>query len=482
MVCGKIATVESPWRSFFVRTRDDTGSFSVDFNPYIIREYDIRGEVESDLTRPVVEALGRAFGTYLKRSGGHVALIGRDCRLSSADLSEALILGIRETGISVVDAGLITTPCLYFGLHTLEVDGGVMITGSHNPPEYNGFKVAIGHSTLYGEEIKRIASLLESDDFESGSGEYKTIDLLSKYTTHLAQAVSVQRDLKVVIDSGNGTAGLIAPDIFRDAGCEVIELFSEPDGTFPNHHPDPTLAENLEDLIRRVSEEGAELGIAFDGDADRIGVVDENGKIIWGDHLMILFSREILAEGPASVVFEVKCSQALSEEIKKLGGNPVMGSTGHSLIKKKMKEVGAVLAGEMSGHIFFADKYFGFDDAIYAAIRLVGICSRTELPLSQLLSDVPRYYSTPEIRIDCPDHRKFDVVREVKEHYQKDHEVIDVDGARILFPGGWGLVRASNTQPVLVLRFEADSEERLNEIKVAVLAVLKDIGGITVSE
>jgi len=454
----------------------------VDFNQYIIREYDIRGEVGKDLSRSVVEGLGRAFGTYLKRSGGHVALVGRDCRLSSPELCETIICGIRKTGTSVVDAGLIPTPCLYFGLHTLDVDGGVMITGSHNPPEYNGFKVAVGHSTLYGDEIKRIAALLESDDFEDGSGEYEEDDLLGEYRAYLSDAMRVSRRLKVVVDSGNGTAGLIAPGIFREAGCDVIELFSDPDGNFPNHHPDPALEENLRDLIRTVVEEGADLGIAFDGDADRIGTIDENGKIIWGDHLLILFSREILAKGTASVVFEVKCSQALVEDIERHGGTAIMSSTGHSLIKKKMREKGAVLAGEMSGHIFFADEYFGYDDAIYAAMRLIGLCSRAENPLSQLLSDVPSYYSTPEIRIDCPDHRKFDVVCDVKDHFQGDHEVIDVDGARVLFPGGWGLVRASNTQPVLVLRFEADSEERLHEIKEEVLGVLKDIGGINMSE
>ncbi len=454
----------------------------MDFNPYIIREYDIRGEVEKDLSLPVVEGLGKAFGTYSYRSGGRVALVGRDHRLSSPKISEALIRGIRSTGVSVVDAGLIPTPCLYFGLHNLEVDGGIMITGSHNPPEYNGFKIAVGHSTLYGEDIRRVAALLEEDDFEQGSGDYESVDLLTPYKSLLSGAMNVDRKLKVVVDSGNGTAGLVAPDLFRNGGCDVIDLYSEPDGTFPNHHPDPTVKENLVDLIRKVIDEQADLGIAFDGDADRIGVVDETGTIIWGDQLLILFSREILSKGPASIVFEVKCSQALVEEIERMGGRPIMGSTGHSLIKKKMKEEGASLAGEMSGHIFFADEYYGYDDAIYAAIRLIRICSRTELPLSRLLADVPRYHSTPEIRVDCPDQRKFAVVDAVKRHFKKDHEVIDVDGARVLFPGGWGLVRASNTQPVLVLRFEADSRERLQKIRDEFLGALKHAGNIDVPE
>jgi phosphomannomutase/phosphoglucomutase len=449
----------------------------MDFNPYIIREYDIRGEVASDLTPATVDGLGRAFGTYLRRSGGKRALVGRDCRLSSPGLRDSLVSGVLSTGVSVLDAGLIPTPCHYFGLHTLGVDGGVMITGSHNPPEYNGFKVAVGHSTLYGEEIRRIASIMESDDFEVGRGEVEGLELLKRYESYLAKDIAVSRRLKVVIDSGNGMGGLVAPGLFRGAGCEVVELYSEPDGRFPNHHPDPTIPGNLVSLIETVVREGADLGVAFDGDADRIGVVDEVGKIIWGDHLLILFAREVLSKGPASIVFEVKCSQALIDEIRRLGGRPIMSSTGHSLIKKKMKEEGAILGGEMSGHMFFADRYFGYDDAIYAASRLIGICSRANVPLSGLLSDIHHYVSTPEIRVDCPDRLKFDVVREVKNHFQRDHEVIDVDGARVLFPGGWGLVRASNTQPVLVLRFEADSESRLNEIKKEVMGVVAEAGG-----
>jgi phosphomannomutase/phosphoglucomutase len=430
----------------------------VEFNPFIIREYDIRGEVRKDLSPDVVEGIGRAFGTHLKRSGGETALLGRDCRLSSPELSGILSSGIRSTGISVVDAGMIPTPCLYFGLHTLSVDGGVMITGSHNPPEYNGFKVAVGT--------------------EEGRGDWEETDLLRAYRARIREAMEIERPLKIVVDSGNGTGGLVAPDVFRDAGHQVVDLYSIPDGRFPNHHPDPTVPKNLEDLIRTVREENADLGVAFDGDADRIGAVDETGTIIWGDHLLILFAREILSRGPCSVVFEVKCSQALIDEIYRHGGNPIMSSTGHSLIKKKMKEEGATLAGEMSGHIFFADRYYGYDDAIYAAVRLIGICSRSEMPLSGMLADIPQYSSTPEIRVDCPDDRKFQLVDRIREHFRRDYEVIDVDGARIIFPGGWGLVRASNTQPVLVLRFEADREDRLNEIQREVFRVLEDVGGI----
>ena len=452
------------------------------FNPYIFREYDIRGEVVNDLPPSFVEELGKAFGTRLKRSGGKVALLGRDCRLSSPHLSESITRGIRATGIDVVDAGLITTPCLYFGLHTLDVDGGIMVTGSHNPPEYNGFKVALGKSTLYGKEIKRLAELLRSNDFAEGSGGLEEIDLLSAYSAHLTKAMEVGRKLKVVVDSGNGTAGLVAPGVFRRGGCEVIDLFSKPDGRFPNHHPDPTVESSLKVLIETVRAEKADLGIGFDGDADRIGVVDEKGSIIWGDQLLILFSREILARGPATIVFEVKCSQALIDDIRKHGGRPVMGSTGHSLIKKAMKAEGASLAGEMSGHIFFADRYFGYDDAIYAAIRLIGICSRADMPLSRLLADVPRYFSTPEIRIDCPDNRKFEVVEAVKRHFRRNHEVIDVDGARIVFSGGWGLVRASNTQPALVMRFEASDEARLKELQREVYQILREEAGVDVPE
>jgi phosphomannomutase/phosphoglucomutase len=454
----------------------------VKFNPFIIREYDIRGEVRTDLTPEVVEGLGRAVGTYLRRSGGRRAVIGRDCRLSSPDLAERLARGILSTGIDVVDAGLLPTPGLYFGLHTLPVDGGVMITGSHNPPEYNGFKIAVGKTTLYGEELRKIAAIMEADDFEGGSGSREEVDLLGAYRDRLREGMEIDRPLKVVVDSGNGTGGLVAPEIYREAGCEVIDLFSEPDGRFPNHHPDPTVPANLEDLIRTVRETGAELGVAFDGDADRIGAVDETGGIIWGDHLLILFAREILAGGPTSVVFEVKCSQALTEEIRRLGGTPVMSATGHSLIKKRMKEERAALAGEMSGHIFFADRYYGYDDAIYAASRLIGICSRSETPLSRMLDDVPRYHATPEIRVECPDDRKFALVDAVRRHFRRDHEVIDVDGARVNFPGGWGLVRASNTQPVLVLRFEADGEERLRAIRDEVAGVLKELGDIDVPE
>jgi phosphomannomutase/phosphoglucomutase len=341
-----------------------------------------------------------------------------------------------------------------------------MITGSHNPPEFNGFKVSSGKDTLYGDQIQEIRRIIESRNFTEGQGSVSPLPILPAYHKFLLGNIRIDRKVKVVIDSGNGTAGLVAPQIIRDLGCEVIDLYSEVDGRFPNHHPDPTIPEYMQDLIAKVRETGAEVGIGYDGDADRIGAVDHLGNIIWGDQLMILFSREVLRRHPgATIISEVKCSQNLYDDIAKNGGRSVMGRVGHSLLKKRMKEEKALLGGEMSGHMVFADRYFGYDDAIYASCRLLEIISQTGRRIPDLLSDVPKTYHTPEIRVDCPDDRKFSLVERVKESFRGEYPIVDVDGVRVLFPDGWGLVRASNTQPVLVLRFEARSPERLREIR-----------------
>ena len=435
-------------------------------NPRIFREYDIRGLVDQDLTDDVVWLIGRGLASYLLNQGKKRAAVGRDGRLSSPRFRHSLVQGMVTGGLEVVDIGLCPTPVFYFSLFHLDRDGGAMITGSHNPPEFNGFKVCSGKDTLYGEQIQELRRIIESQNFTEGRGFVSWQDVLPAYRKHLVENIRLQRKIKVVIDSGNGTAGLVAPKIMRDLGCEVFDLYSEVDGRFPNHHPDPTIPEYLEDLIAKVRETGAEVGIAYDGDADRIGVVDPRGNIIWGDQLMILFSRQVLKTHPgATIVSEVKCSQNLYDDIARNGGRGIMGRAGHSLLKKQMKEEKALLGGEMSGHIFFADRYFGYDDAIYASCRLVEILSRTEKRIPDLLSDVPQAFNTPEIRVDCPDDRKFLIAEKVKESFRNEYPIVDVDGVRVIFPDGWGLVRASNTQPILVLRFEARTPERLREIR-----------------
>jgi len=369
-------------------------------------------------------------------------------------------------GLDVVDIGVCPTPVFYFSLFHLDRQGGVMITGSHNPSEFNGFKVCAGKETIYGEEIQNLRKLAEARRFIDGKGSVSFQEIIPAYQDFILRNISLKRKTKVVVDSGNGSAGAVAPQILRGLGCRVEELYSEVDGRFPNHFPDPTIPDNMKDLIAKVKETGAEVGIAYDGDGDRIGVVDDLGNIIWGDQLMILFARDILQNHPgATIISEVKCSQILYDEIAKHGGRGIMWRTGHSLLKSKMKEEKALLGGEMSGHIFFADRYFGYDDAIYASCRLLEILSQSEKSIPELLRDVPKTFTTPEIRVDCPDDQKFAVVERVKESFRKEYPIVDVDGVRVLFPDGWGLVRASNTQPVLVLRFEAGSVERLEEIR-----------------
>lgn len=436
-------------------------------NPEIFREYDIRGIAESDLADPVVLTLGQALGTYLGAQGCKSLTLGRDCRLSSQRLMEQLSGGLLSTGLNVIDIGVCPTPVLYFSLHHLNPDAGVMITGSHNPPEYNGFKVAVGSLTIHGEQIQEVGKIAELGEFLVGEGNQEEISISSHYRDYLHKAFGrLSKPPRVVVDAGNGTGAVLGPHVYRDMGCEVIELYCTMDGNFPNHHPDPTVVEYLQDLIETVRREEADLGIAFDGDTDRIGVVDDQGNIIWGDELMILYSREILGQNPgATIVAEVKCSKNLYDEIDKLGGRGIMWKAGHSLIKAKMKEEKALLGGEMSGHMFFADRYFGYDDAIYAGARLLEHLSKSGRKISDMLSDVPKTYSTPEIRVDCPEAVKFKVVELAQEYFSAHYPAVTVDGVRVLFDDGWGLVRASNTQPVLVFRFEANSAGRLEEIR-----------------
>lgn len=439
-------------------------------NPNIFREYDIRGIVGEHLTDETVAVLARAVGTFFRRGGARRIALGFDARVSSPRFRDLFTEGLNETGCDVLDIGRVPTPVLYFAVFTREVDGGVMITGSHNPPDHNGFKICLGKDALFGEQIQEIKQIAFSGAFASGAGKTERLEILPDYEREiLARLDFGDRKLKAVVDSGNGMGGVTAVPIYKKLGVEMVELFTEPDSNFPNHHPDPTVVENLQDCIAAVKANDVDLGLAFDGDGDRVGVVDETGRIIWGDELMILLSRSVLAENPqATIIAEVKCSQNLFDDIEQRGGRAIMGKAGHSIIKAKMKETGAVLAGEMSGHIFFADRFYGFDDAAYAGARVLEILSKTGKKLSELLADLPRTFSTPELRVECTEEQKFAVVARIVEEFSKTHEVIRVDGARILFPHGWGLVRASNTQAILVLRFEADSEENLNAIRAAV--------------
>lgn len=446
-------------------------------NQHIFREYDIRGVVDRDLTDETVYTLARAIGTFYGENGATRISLGRDARESSPRFRDLLARGLNETGCDVIDVGMVPTPLLYYTLFTLDVDAGVMITGSHNPADNNGFKICFDKSTIFGEQIRRIKELAFSGQFARGSGTYQERDIIESYMEYVTASIKPgSRKLKVIVDAGNGMGGIIGAPLYKQLGFDVVELFCEPDSRFPNHHPDPTVIENMRFAVDAVLEHKADLAIAFDGDGDRIGVVDEQGRIIWGDQLMVIFSRSILKEIPgATFIAEVKCSQTLFDDITSHGGNPIMWKVGHSLIKAKMKESHAALAGEMSGHIFFADRYFGYDDAVYSGARLLEILSNTEGPLSGLLSDLPATITTPEIRFDCSDEKKFDVVQAFTEEFKQKANVIDIDGARVLFDHGWGLVRASNTQPVLVLRFEADSEEHLAEIRETVESSLNNI-------
>jgi phosphomannomutase/phosphoglucomutase len=449
----------------------------------IFREYDIRGLVGSQLTDETVATLGRAIGTFFKQSGATRIALGYDARESSPRFCKLLTDGFNAVGCDVVLIGMVPTPVLYHSVFTRGVDGGVMITGSHNPPDHNGFKICLGKDALFGSQIQEIKQIALSEPSALAGGQFhgsvETLDVFDEYCRDVVSRISFgSRKIKAVIDAGNGMGGVTAVPVYRELGVEMTELYIEPDSNFPNHHPDPTVEENLQDMIAAVKKTRADVGIAFDGDGDRIGVVDETGRIIWGDELMVLLSRVVLEKQPgATIIAEVKCSQTLFDDIERHGGNAIMWKAGHSLIKAKMKETGAVLAGEMSGHIFFADRYYGFDDATYVGARLIEILSQTDKPLSALLADLPKTFSTPELRVDCPDDKKFDVVQRVAEHFAATHKVITIDGARILFDHGWGLVRASNTQALLVLRFEADSNEHLAEIRKTVESVVNQLMG-----
>lgn len=448
-------------------------------NPRVFREYDIRGVAASDFPDDFVANLGRAIGTFLGDGGARTITLGRDCRVSSPRIHQVMRQALLSTGLDVIDVGIVHSPGLYFSVVHLGVDGGVMITASHNPGDDNGFKIVQGKSTIHGAAIQRLRAIINSGEYRQPErpGTFREHDILADYVPYVAENIKLgPRRFKVVVDGGNGTGGLSILPILQRLGIETEALYCEPDGRFPNHHPDPTVPKNMEDLAGRVRASGAELGIALDGDADRIGAVDGQGRIIWGDQLVMLFAREILSRRPGSTfVSEVKCSQALFDEVERLGGRAIMWKVGHSLIKVKMREEGAVLAGEMSGHMFFADRWFGFDDAVYAGMRLVELLTHSSLTLEQLYDTLPALHNTPEIRMDCPDDLKFEVVRRAVEHFRAAHPVVDIDGARVTFPGGWGLVRASNTGPVLVLRFEADSKENLTGIQTLVENQLREI-------
>jgi len=438
-------------------------------NREIFRAYDIRGIVDKDFDEEWVETLGRACGTYFRAKGYNQAVVGHDCRHSSPGYQAAMLRGLTATGVDVVYLDMVATPLFYFACKKLGKKAGVMITASHNPPEFNGFKVWAGESTIHSEEIQEVWRIMDKGEFATGDGVASRHDIEPSYLADLAAQITLPRPVKVVLDGGNGAGGLVCAELLRRIGAEVVEQYTEPDGDFPNHHPDPIVPKYMGDLIARVTAEGAELGIGLDGDGDRIGVVDEKGEMIFGDQLLAIYSRDLLTRHPgATVIGEVKCTHLMYKDIEEHGGHPVMNATGHSLIKARMHDTGALLAGEMSGHMFFADRYYGFDDAHYAAMRIVDIAARSEAPVSAMLADWPKTYNTPEIRQDCPDAIKFKVVERAQEFFKKDYDVIDVDGVRIVFPDGWGLLRASNTQPVLVLRFEAESPERLKEIRAVI--------------
>jgi len=452
-------------------------------NPYIFREYDIRGVVAEDFPEDVVILIGKAYGTYVREKGGKTLSLSGDVRLSTPMLKKAFAKGLLSTGVDVIDVGIVPTPVNYYSMFILEVDGAVQITGSHNPSNMNGIKLSYEKKAVYGKDIQYLKSLIESDKFVTGEGQFSEKEILEEYKQMVISKIKLERPVRIVMDSGNATACLAAPEIYKAIGCEVTELYSDVDGTFPNHHPDPTVAKNLVDMIAEVKKGGYDFGIAFDGDVDRVGIVDNTGEIIWADYIIILMLDEIFAKYPGTgVVFDVKCSQALEERIIAKGGRPIMWKTGHSLIKQKMKEEDLPFSGEMSGHIFIKDDYFGFDDAMYVGARFAQMVSRSKETLAERMAKLPKYFSTPEMRLECEnDEIKFEISRKASEYFKANYNCIDVDGVRIKFGDGWGLVRSSNTQPVIVTRFEAKTEARLNEIKALVLTKLQEFGKLKIS-
>ena len=446
----------------------------------IFRQYDIRGLVDDDLTEEAVYWIGRAVGTKIARAGGRNAVIGWDHRDSSPRFAKRLSEGLNECGLDVVFVGPCPTPVLYFAIYQLEAGGGLMITGSHNPPEFNGLKINIGVETLYGDQIMALREMIVSRDLVEGEvGTVTKFDMTGPYIDYLTSNIVLGRPLKAVVDAGHGVGGPVAPKILEKLGCTVERLFCDVDSTFPDHHPDPAVPENLEDLITKVRSSKADVGLAFDGDADRLGVVDEQGTIIWGDQLLAIYAKDILAaEKGGKVIFDVKASELVEKVVEAAGGVPIMSRTGHSYIKERLRQEKALVGGEVSGHLFFADRYFGFDDAIYAALRLVELLSNTADTLSELVNELPKYIATPEYRVECDDNRKFELVQKLADYFSREYEVITIDGARVKIDGGWGLVRASNTQPALGLRFEADSQEKLDDIVSLFQSVLKDQAGL----
>lgn len=444
-------------------------------NPLIFREYDIRGRVDQDLTPAHVYRLGRALGVYYRRNGVTRLVVGQDCRLSSPAVAGQMAQALVESGCQIIDLGVCPTPVLYFAIRHFQAQGGVMVTASHNPPEFNGFKICSGYNTIFGAEIQKLRELALREDCVSGRGSLKSQEIIPAYLDYLCRHLSLARPLRVGLDGGHGTGGPVALDLVKRLGCQVFPLYCEMDGCFPVHLPDPTIPAHLVDLQRLVREESLDLGVAYDGDGDRLGVVGPQGEIIWGDQLMILFARDILKHNPgATIMGEVKCSQRLYDDIARHGGRPLMWKTGHSLIKQKMLEEKALAAGEMSGHLFFADRYFGFDDAMYATGRLLEILAATDRNITELLADLPPAVATPEIRWDCPDEVKFQVVAGIKRRVAGKYDFVDIDGVRLQFPDGWGLIRASNTQPALVLRFEAGTAAGVQTIQELVMGLLQE--------
>lgn len=432
----------------------------------VFRAYDIRGVVGVDFDPEWVELLGRAAGAFFLRRGHNQAVLGHDCRLTSPEYQARLAAGLASSGLDVVCLGMVATPVFYYAVKALGRRAGIMVTASHNPPEFNGFKIWSGETTIHTGDIREVYDIMAAGDFVSGAGIVCEHDIRPSYVEHVVDQMVLPRAVKVVVDGGNGAGGLICAEVLRQAGARVVPLYCEPDGRFPNHHPDPVVLANVADLAARVVAEEADFGVGLDGDADRIGVVDATGRLLYGDQILAIYARSVLASHPGgTVIGEVKCSHLLYKDIAAHGGQPLMAATGHSLIKARMKETHAILAGEMSGHMFFADRYYGFDDGIYAAARLAEIVAASPTPLGAMLADWPKTESTPEIRMDCPDAIKFAVVEKAREYFRPRYDMLDVDGVRLTFPDGWGLLRASNTQPVLVLRFEAETPERLAEIR-----------------
>ena len=452
-------------------------------NQAIFREYDIRGIADTDLTDEVANAIGKAYGTYVKRKEAKSVSVGCDVRLTSPRLKAAVIEGIQTTGVNIVDVGTVPTPVLYFSVFHYDTDGGMMITGSHNPIEYNGFKMNMKSGSVFGQEIQVLKHIIQTNDFENGDSNIRSENAVPAYVSMLNEKFNFSKKLKMIMDPGNGTAGPLASSFFINKGMDVDCIFCEPDGNFPNHLPDPTVLKYTKALRAKVIESGADIGIGYDGDSDRLGVIDNLGRPIFADRLLAIMARDLLSRHPGEkIIFDVKCSQSLVDEIKKYGGIPLMWKTGHAILKSKMKEENSLLAGEMSGHIFFGENYYGFDDAIYASALMIRILCESDKTIAEIVDEIPAFYSTPEVRVECSDEEKFKIVDDLVHYFKSRYEGIDVDGVRALFGDGWGLVRASNTQPALVLRMEAKTEERLKEIIEIFLNKLREFPSVKVNE